>query len=1416
MLIAPTLRRLAAVFAKQRRLCGRLLLVLAGPVLAQNDQVVINEVYHSAPGNQRSEFVELFNPGTTVADLSHWSFTKGITYAFPAGTTLAPGAYLVVALDPVVFAADFGFTPLGPFDGKLSGDGEEIRLVNSLGGTVDSVDYGVEFPWPVNASGDGPSIELIHPSLDNNLGGSWRAAVSPAPLPALTYVSAAATEWIWRRGTSEASTPTTAWRLLNFSPDATWSNATLPIGFGVIDNGLTLNTTVAGMQNSFSSLFLRKQFTIGSGEVPDLLKLRYTIDDGVIIWINGVEVVRYNVGAGNLAYNALATTFNTEGIWYETILNNASAFLRAGENLIAVQVFNNALNSSDLAFDLDLSRPPATASSSRRPTPGRVNSVYSTVAPPQVRQVAHTPKQPTSADPIVITAKATDPDAMGGMLLRYQLVAPGAFIPARFPRSRDEILANPAGERPLNPAFEAEANWASVTMLDDGQGADALAGDFIYTATIPAQPHRTLVRYRLVATDALGASVRLPLPDDPSLNFACFVYNGVPDYVASSASVAPTGPGTVWPSALLTSVPVYHWLIRPADMAALQAYETSQQFTNNGTDAELAARRVEEWEGAFVADGVVYDHVRARLRGGNSRYGDFDNLFPRGKRHYKFKFNDGRLFQARDENGQAYPGKWKTLATNRMFGTKGGNGWGLPEEIGGILWRKLGVPAAETHWFHFRVIDAAAEAATQYSGDFWGIMQAVEEYDGTFLEARGMTKGNLYKMSDWIWDADRQRRYQSPDMVADGSEFNNIRDNLHGGQTAEWLRRHVNYDKWYRYSAVAEAIRHYDLFPYTDDIRHALKNLAWYFEPVGDDPSRGLCWFLPYDWDASFGPSFNNGWDHANNALYGWDSSTQNGMAYVNKPTMKIEHRNVLREFRDLVWQPDQINGLIDDRGNVIAELYKADMDRWRNAPVSQGTEYANTITMPAKKADMKAFAFTGWSGSSGPAVGAGGRGAYLDTLADGPDAGLLPNRPTIAYAGLAGHPVNGISFSCSAFSDPQGAGTFAAMQWRVGEIEDPSAPAYDPARDFIMEIDPVWESGTLQTYGANVSLPTIALRTGRTYRARVRMQDNTGRWSHWSLPYQFTTTAPDTLTLLQQNLLITEIMYNPAGPAPVGGSEQDYEYIELRNFSADTTLDLTDVRFTKGVDFDFSAGTITSLAPGAFVLVVKNRAAFEARYGTALPVAGAWNATDNLSNGGEQLKLSFGAGLAIHDFVYDDVAPWPLAPDGTGPSLVLRDPSSRPAPGDGANWTASQSPQGSPGSAELTGFALWMLERGLSNPHAPSPATGLDQLQYYAFGGDLAAPGARLTPQVSTLTLPDGGRHLLLTYRRRIDLSEVVVYPEVSDDLQTWTADALEVTELGDPAANADGTETVTVVVLDALGGQPRRFVRLRVTIAP
>lgn len=150
------------------------------------------------------------------------------------------------------------------------------------------------------------------------------------------------------------------------------------------------------------------------------------------------------------------------------------------------------------------------------------------------------------------------------------------------------------------------------------------------------------------------------------------------------------------------------------------------------------------------------------------------------------------------------------------------------------------------------------------------------------------------------------------------------------------------------------------------------------------------------------------------------------------------------------------------------------------------------------------------------------------------------------------------------------------------------------------------------------------------------------------------------------------------------GWSDGDFEFIEVRNVGS-TSIDLTDVRFTKGIDFDFPSGLI--LQPGANTVVVRNLAAFTARYGTGLPVAGVWEAGDALSDGGEEVKLSFGAGDLITAVTYDNALPWPVLADGLGSSLIRFLPQNLSLdPNLPTSWRASSVPGGSPGAFDPTG----------------------------------------------------------------------------------------------------------------------------------
>ncbi|MDG2124485.1 MAG: lamin tail domain-containing protein, partial [Verrucomicrobiales bacterium] len=479
--------------------------------------VLINEINHDSPDNSvRSDFVELHNPATGAIDISAWTLGGGISYTFPAETSIAPGGFLVVAKSPATINTLFGFIPLGPYGGELSSSGDRVILRDNLGNKIDDVDYRAEFPWPVAAAGDGPSMELLNPGLDNDLGSSWRSSTTS---PAQTFIAPADTAWRIRKGNSEASTPRADWRTLTFSEDGTWFTGQTPVGYGDNDD----NTVLNDMRFGYTTAYLRHTFNI-DGTLPGQLRLRLYLDDGAIVWINGHEVKRVNVAGGEDAFNIIATDPAIEPTWFEFTLSAAEAHLVPGQNIVAAMAVNQSIGSSDVSFDLGLSTPAAGDTSPQTlPSPGARNSVYATNPAPNIRQVNHTPQTPISAEPTLITAKITDPQGVADVTLHLQVVAPGNFIPARTPRSTRDLLRNPEAENPENPEFENPANWSSLTMLDDGTAGDLTAGDNIYTAQVPAQDNRTLVRYRISVGDLAGASARAPFPDDPSLNFAYFV-----------------------------------------------------------------------------------------------------------------------------------------------------------------------------------------------------------------------------------------------------------------------------------------------------------------------------------------------------------------------------------------------------------------------------------------------------------------------------------------------------------------------------------------------------------------------------------------------------------------------------------------------------------------------------------------------------------------------------------------------------------------------------------------------------------------------------------------------------------------------------------------------------------------------------
>lgn len=149
--------------------------------------MVIHEInYNSSAGFDPGDWVELYNNGVASIDISGWSFEdSGSSWTVPAGTLVPAGGYLVLAQDVAQFTAAYGggLTALGDLGFGFSGGGELLRLRDGGGVLIDEVDYMDVSPWPTEPDGNGPTLQLTDPNLDNNDGANWQASVAVGGSP---------------------------------------------------------------------------------------------------------------------------------------------------------------------------------------------------------------------------------------------------------------------------------------------------------------------------------------------------------------------------------------------------------------------------------------------------------------------------------------------------------------------------------------------------------------------------------------------------------------------------------------------------------------------------------------------------------------------------------------------------------------------------------------------------------------------------------------------------------------------------------------------------------------------------------------------------------------------------------------------------------------------------------------------------------------------------------------------------------------------------------------------------------------------------------------------------------------------------------------------------------------------------------
>lgn len=148
-----------------------------------------------------------------------------------------------------------------------------------------------------------------------------------------------------------ATAPGADWNQPAFDAGS-WPSGNAQLGYGDGDEATTVPFGPSASAKWPTTYFRR---TVNLSAAPSSATISLVADDGAVVYVNGVEVVRDNMPAGAIGYTTLAASgrWNAAENAVRTFAVPAS-LLQAGTNVIAVEVHQDAANSSDLSFDAAL------------------------------------------------------------------------------------------------------------------------------------------------------------------------------------------------------------------------------------------------------------------------------------------------------------------------------------------------------------------------------------------------------------------------------------------------------------------------------------------------------------------------------------------------------------------------------------------------------------------------------------------------------------------------------------------------------------------------------------------------------------------------------------------------------------------------------------------------------------------------------------------------------------------------------------------------------------------------------------------------------------------------------------------------------------------------------------------------------
>ena len=159
----------------------------------------------------------------------------------------------------------------------------------------------------------------------------------------------------WKFLDNGSNLSTTAWASPVFD-DATWASGNGQLGYGDGDEA-TVVSYGADANNKYITTYFRKAIAISTPASFSSFTANIKRDDGIIVYINGTEAYRNNIAAGAVSNTTLASLASDDGATAQTF-TIAPSFFVSGNNTIAVEIHQNAANSSDISFDMQLTATP--------------------------------------------------------------------------------------------------------------------------------------------------------------------------------------------------------------------------------------------------------------------------------------------------------------------------------------------------------------------------------------------------------------------------------------------------------------------------------------------------------------------------------------------------------------------------------------------------------------------------------------------------------------------------------------------------------------------------------------------------------------------------------------------------------------------------------------------------------------------------------------------------------------------------------------------------------------------------------------------------------------------------------------------------------------------------------------------------